>query len=132
VSISAHFTKENVMKALFQIVSATALAAAIAFTGSSNATEARATGRDDVPTKIVSSADLDLANPSDVRTLYRRVRDAARAVCLESARQEGEIATLTWRAYCYRSAIDRAIASAGDERLSALHRGDAQRIVGLR
>lgn len=91
--------------------------------------EPRADGR---PTKIVSTADLDMANPADVEALYRRLQSAANDVCRVDLR--GEMAStrkaLTgWRSDCVRSAVEDAIRSTGDQRLTALHRGASERIA---
>jgi UrcA family protein len=121
------------MKIFHRIVSTTAIAAAFALSAPSHATETRARQHSDEPTRTVSAADLDLANPSDVETLYRRVQDAARAVCRETVQRAylEQRATLGWRQGCYRSAVDRAIESVNDQRLTAVHRGESRFIAGL-
>ena len=118
------------MKSFQKIVSAAAFAAALLSSASTYAADAHDR---DVPTKTVSAADLDLAIPSDVQTLYRRVQDAARDVCDESARRGGmeRRALLSWRERCYSSAIAGAIEKAGDQRLTAVHRAESERVAGL-
>ena len=72
------------MKSFYKIVSAAAFAAALLASAPTYAADAEAKDVSNVPTRTVSAADLDLAIPSDVQTLYRRVQDAARDVCDES------------------------------------------------
>jgi UrcA family protein len=122
------------MKTFQRAVSATIVAAAFALSASSHASEARARDRADVPTRTVSAADLDLANPRDVETLYARLQYAAQAVCRESAQREFAMSrtrNFGWRLQCYRSAVDRAIEGVDDQRLTALHRGEPRVIAGL-
>lgn len=122
------------MKSFYKIVSAAAFAAALLASAPTYAADADSKDVSNVPTRTVSAADLDLAIPSDVQTLYRRVQDAARDVCDESARKGGmeRRALLSWRERCYSSAIARAIESAGDQRLTALHRAESERVAELR
>ena len=122
------------MKSFYKIVSAAAFAAALLASAPTYAADADAKDVSNVPTRTVSAADLDLAIPSDVQTLYRRVQDAARDVCDESVRKSGmeRRAMLSWRERCYSSAIARAIEKAGDQRLTALHRAESERVAGLR
>ena len=122
------------MNSFYKIVSAGAFAAALLASAPTYAADADAKDASNVPTRTVSAADLDLAIPSDVQTLYRRVQDAARDVCDESAGKGGmeRRALLSWRQRCYSSAIAGAIEKAGDQRLTALHRAESERVAGLR
>jgi UrcA family protein len=122
------------MKSFYKIVSTAAFAAALLASAPTYAADAKAKDASNVPTRTVSADDLDLAIPTDVQTLYRRVQDAARDVCDESARKGGmeRRALLSWRERCYSSAIARAIENAGDQRLTALHRAESERVAELR
>jgi UrcA family protein len=89
---------------------------------------------DDRPTKTVSIADLDFASPSDVQTLYARVQSAAKDVCVVATRGEKPStrnALLGWRDRCVRVAVEEAVRSAGDPRLTAVHLGIAERFASL-
>ena len=122
------------MKSFYKIVSAAAFTAALLASAPTYAADADSKDGSNVPTRTVSAADLDLAIQTDVQTLYRRVQDAARDVCDESARKGGmeRRALLSWRERCYSSAIARAIEKAGDQRLTALHRAESERVAELR
>ena len=72
-----------------------------------------------VPVRFVSYRDLNLVNGKDERILVRRVRYAARDVCIESAPSEPFRSTmfLSCRAEAWQGArpqIDRAIERAKD------------------
>jgi UrcA family protein len=86
-------------------------------------------------TRTVSAADLDLSGPAGVATLYERIQAAALAVCREEAREfwrdTKSFASPTWQKSCVAGAIDGAVASAGNARLTALHRGSSERMARL-
>jgi UrcA family protein len=86
-------------------------------------------------TQKVSTADLDLSGPAGVATLYERIRAAAVAVCREEAREFRRemkaFVSQAWQDSCVASAVDGAVASAGHERLTALHRGSSERMARL-
>lgn len=68
----------------------------------------------------VSYADLNLANPTGLDTLYRRVKSAAHKVCgVENMRVSLDITRKNQE--CISVAIDNAIENIGDARLAALH-----------
>jgi UrcA family protein len=69
---------------------------------------------------VVSYADLDLAEPDGARTLYARLKSAARKVCgpVPSLREHRE--TADYQA-CHARALSKAINRIGSEQLHALH-----------
>ena len=74
----------------------------------------------------VSYADLDITDAAGARTLYARIRAAARKVC------GPEPATLDLRgtaAYdaCHQQAVARAVHRVGSEQLHALHAAQSAR-----
>jgi UrcA family protein len=83
----------------FSCLIALALAAAAA--------PARAHDFDKPQTRIVHFGDLDLSAPDGVKTLYARIRTAARAVCAEY-----ESADSPYLARSFRTCVARAIRSA--------------------
>jgi UrcA family protein len=115
----------------------TLLTAVALFAVSSTTLAARAIDAprgDGRPTKTVSVADLDFANPGDVQTLYLRVENAAKDVCRVATRGEKPStrnALNGWRDRCVRVAVEDAVRSAGDPRLTAVHRGIAERVASL-
>ena len=105
---------------------ATLLTASAALTLSMHgvAAEPHANDTNDAPSKSISIADLDLAEPSHLPILYARVQQGAAAVCDYSVRAERRLhrrVAAGWRDRCVRSAVDEAVRSVGDRRLSALH-----------
>jgi UrcA family protein len=84
---------------------------------------------DELPTKPVHYADLNLKSPEGIAALYRRIERAAVEVCdmpqgTRQLRIESEIKA------CRNDATDRAIVSAGLPRLNALHLAKTGRNVG--
>lgn len=70
-----------------------------------------------IPVRLVSYRDLNLAQREDARILAKRVRQAAKEVCTESAPEDGYSAamSLSCRSIAWQSArpqIKRAIAQA--------------------
>jgi UrcA family protein len=74
----------------------------------------------DVPSVIVSYADLDLSNPAGADTLYERIKAAARKVCAPLATKELSRIGL-WRD-CYEQAVSNAVATIDRPTLTAAHR----------
>jgi UrcA family protein len=64
----------------------------------------------------VSFRDLDLSNPEEVKTLYRRIQRAARQVCGYESYEP--IEQLMWRE-CYKAAIANAVAKVRSPLLTA-------------
>ena len=89
------------------------------------ATVASAAAADDTPAKAVKAWDLDLAQRSDVATLYERVQAAATDVCRAEAqrhyRNTRMPAPAGWRERCVQDAVDGAIRATGNPSLAALH-----------
>jgi UrcA family protein len=79
----------------------------------------------DAPTRTVKAWDLDLAQPSDVATLYERVRAAATDVCREethrSFRSTRMRPPLHWRERCVQDAVESTVREVANPALAALH-----------
>ena len=86
---------------------------------------ATAAAADDVPAKTVKAWDLDLAKPSDVETLYERVRSAAADVCRAETQRNFRStrmhAPVGWRERCVQDAVEAAIRDVANPGLAALH-----------
>jgi UrcA family protein len=68
----------------------------------------------------VSYVRADLARPSYVEALYKRIKFAARSVCRE---YEGyDLVRLANHRHCYETAVDTAVAQVAATSLTALHR----------
>jgi UrcA family protein len=68
----------------------------------------------------VSYADLNLSNVAGAKTLYGRIRMAARKVCTVDGESPYEFQNVDKRR-CIRSAIDQAIIKVGSPVLLAMH-----------
>jgi UrcA family protein len=79
----------------------------------------------DAPTRTVHAADLDLAKPSDVETLYGRVRAAATEVCqaeMDRNYRNTRVHTpMRWRQRCVQDAVEATVREVGNPALAALH-----------
>jgi UrcA family protein len=116
------------MKTVHRIVSTLLGGAALALSAHAHASETKIAYADDgTPTTVVSLADLDLDKLSDLKTLYARVQDAARAVCAAEERAHAA-APFGWMQNCVRSAMDGAVRQVDNEWLTVLHRGTAQHV----
>jgi UrcA family protein len=82
------------------------------------------------PQVAVAYGDLDLAQPSDARALYGRIRAAAREVCAPASGR-GAAQQVAWNA-CRRDALDRAVAALGSDSIARLHAAKAQRSASRR
>jgi UrcA family protein len=80
------------------------------------------TGRD----VTVSYRDLDLARPADVRTLYKRIENAAASACLSAPSTADLARHLAWER-CYSAAIDSAVMQVRSPELLALYRSQPTR-----
>ncbi len=82
-------------------------------------------GAADAPITRVHAADLDLAKPSDVATLYERVRAAAMDVCqaeMDRDYRNTRVRTpLRWRDRCVHDAVETTVREVGNPALAALH-----------
>jgi UrcA family protein len=76
----------------------------------------------------VSYSDLDLNTQSGAKTLYDRIRGAARQVC----GYEGQTFTdqALWRS-CFNGAISDAVATVNNPRLTALHQGKSPAVTAM-
>lgn len=85
---------------------------------------------DEPQSTTVKVSDIDLSNPSDVRRLYKRIRIAASRVCGYDQSRLDKRRVQNRRA-CIVTAIDNAVDSANTPVLTALHRGETERVAGL-
>lgn len=88
------------------------------------AADATAGGTFEVPSRTISLKDLDLGEPGHLPIMYARVQQAALAVCDSTVRAERRLhrrVPAGWRDQCVRSAVDEAVRSVDDQRLTALH-----------
>lgn len=76
---------------------------------------------EDVPSKTVRFADLDVATPAGAKVLYHRIRVAAREVCEESVGRD-PIEKLAMPG-CVNTAIDQAVKKVNAPYLTALRFG---------
>lgn len=76
----------------------------------------------DIVTKsaTVTYADLNLSSPAGAKTLYGRIRTAARKVCTVNGESPYEFQNLDKRR-CIRSAIDQAVMKVDSPVLVAMH-----------
>src|SRR5579862_3432744 len=74
--------------------------------------------RDEVVTRIVNFADLDLTNSKAIETLYRRLKTAADQVC--GSADLTRLQTLYVR-QCTKRAIDQAVKDVNSSSLTSLH-----------
>jgi UrcA family protein len=89
-----------------------ALACALGSAGAS------AEDRDDAPTAHVYFGDLNLGNPTGVQMLYRRINLAANKVCGQADLRD--LRATERKEQCIEHAIDEAIATVNNPKLSAL------------
>jgi len=73
----------------------------------------------DVPQTSVSYNLLDLSTDNGTRTLYARIKSAARAVC--PTYDSRDLAAFAESRQCQREAVARAITQIGNARLAAVH-----------
>jgi UrcA family protein len=72
----------------------------------------------------VSFADLDLSNEAGLATLYARLRSASLAVCgSRSLIEAGSLEQLVANKRCFDSALSKAVARIGNDKLSEIHAG---------
>jgi UrcA family protein len=101
----------------FNVITLT-LTSLLGFGAAMAAADAEAsTGRD----VTVSYKDLDLSRPADVRTLYKRIENAAASACLEAPPTVELARHLAWER-CYSAALDSAVMQVRSPELLALHR----------
>jgi UrcA family protein len=74
----------------------------------------------------VSYRDLDLSRPTDVRTLYKRIENAAASACLEAPPAADLSRHLAWER-CYSAALDSAVMQVRSPELLALYRSQPSR-----
>ena len=72
------------------------------------------------PTRVVSFADLDLGEPADVATLYRRIQTAAKNVCQFPEGVRPLATSAAWRK-CTVQATERAVRDVDVAALTATH-----------
>jgi len=69
---------------------------------------------------VVRYADLNLANPEGIQTLYQRIRMAARVVCGGS--ESRSVQALHLASQCRERAIDDAVSKVNNRILTAMHK----------
>jgi UrcA family protein len=104
-----------------------ALAALACTFGTSVATAAPVTD-DSASSEVVRFKDLNLANPKDAATLYKRISRAARNVCWNSL-SVADGSRMTHAARCYDATMDRAISDVNSPALTALHHSNTTRVA---
>ena len=81
----------------------------------------RATVDNEVDSRVVNYADLNLETDAGARTLYKRLNGAARQVChedeVDSSRELYRYSQFRW---CYNGAMQRAVHDVNSPRLLAL------------
>ena len=75
---------------------------------------------------VVSYKDLDLSRPADVRTLYKRIENAAASACV-GAPPTVELARYRAWDRCYGAAMDSAVLQVRSPELLALYRSQPSR-----
>jgi UrcA family protein len=80
-------------------------------------------GEPELPQRIVSYADLNLNSTAGAKTLYQRIRTAAKAVCGSPYERMHRMQKAA-RA-CVQHAIDDAVTQVGNRNLTALHEATA-------
>lgn len=98
--------------------------AALTSSSQAFAAEPSAFDTDGAPSRTISVRDLDLGEPGHLPILYARLQRAALAVCDDTVRAERRLhrrVPAGWRDECVRSAVDDAIRTVNDQRLTALH-----------
>lgn len=80
-------------------------------------------------TRAVDASGLDLTQTADVDILYLRIRRAAIATCRAEA-VEWEVKRVLRRRQCVLSAVDDAVRRVDVPFLTAVHRGELERIAG--
>ena len=80
----------------------------------------------DQRTITVSYSGLDLADPAGMRSLYGRLKAAARVVCGGDISGVREVQRIFAHQDCVDDALDAAVGSIDNASLAALHRSSAQ------
>jgi UrcA family protein len=90
-------------------------------------------GTNEASSKTISIRDLNLAEPSHLPILYARLQQGAFAVCDNTVRAERRLhrrVPAGWRDQCVRSAVDEAVRSVNDPRLTALRSRNPELMAG--
>jgi UrcA family protein len=95
-----------------------ALLTAVAFADSAFAQQQGVSVR----TVIVRFGDLDLSTPAGAKTLYQRIRGAARAVCGEEQDYDLGLDSRRYWNSCFQSAVNGAVDKVHSPLLRAVHR----------
>ena len=106
----------------FNVITLT-LTSLLGFGAAMAAADATASNGRDV---TVSYRDLDLSRPADVRTLYKRIENAAASACLTAPPTVDLARHLAWE-HCYSAAIDSAVMQVRSPELLALYRSQPSR-----
>ena len=106
----------------FNVITLT-LTSLLGFGAAMAAADAEASNSRDI---VVSYKDLDLSRPADVRTLYKRIENAAASACLEPSPAVDLSRHLAWER-CYSAAVDSAVMQVRSPELLALYRSQPSR-----
>jgi UrcA family protein len=82
------------------------------------------------PTRTVRYADLNLENVRDAKTLYARIKGAAKSVCSSSS-PSGSNNQGAWKR-CYHDAVSTAVVRVNNPLVTAVHAGTRKRTTGVR
>jgi UrcA family protein len=89
--------------------------------------QASAAPSDSEPTQVVVRySDLDLSQPHDARTLYTRIRIAAREACGDVYRDD--LARIVKFDACMEQAVTAAVAKVSSPQVSEIHQAQTQRL----
>src|SRR5262249_54846367 len=78
--------------------------------------------------EVVRFSDLNLSSDEGIRTLYKRIRSAARTVCSEAG-ERGQLKEPTYLA-CVDKAVDDAVSTLNKPALTAMHRTGSPNVNG--
>lgn len=73
---------------------------------------------------IVKYSDLDLSRPNDAHVLYRRIKQAARAVC--DSYPNSDLRLLREYEMCLTNAVNDAVDQVQSVQVAAIHRSDTR------
>jgi UrcA family protein len=79
--------------------------------------------------RSVDASDIDLAQIADAEVLYVRIHSAARAMCRAEA-IAWDVKRLLRTRHCIESAVEAAVGLVDAPLLTAVHRGELERIAG--
>jgi len=81
--------------------------------------------------KAINASDLDMEKPEDVQTLYERIRTAARIVCRTETSNLWDVKRVLHKQQCFEATVDNVVNGVAQPELTAVHRGEIERVAGL-